>query len=112
VILTPLEREVLQAFLTEFGAAGFPAPDSIAVTARENTGVGRFTHLAAGARISHESPCGLSAKIEVEGLAHGLGALVFLADGQPEMLELHLWGDDAWDGVERPWKIVPSTEQA
>ncbi len=36
--------------------------------------------------------------IQMAGLQNGLGALVFLVDGKPQTLELHLWGDDGWDG--------------
>ena len=52
----------------------------------------------------------MPAVIQMEGLLHGLGALVFLTDGKPDCLELHLFADDGWDGVERPWKIVPFAE--
>lgn len=109
--LTPLEQEVLRAFEAEFGGIGFPPPEAFMVTGRENTGAGRFTDLVSEAQVSHKGPCGLSAIIQMDGLQHGLGALVFLSEGKPDALELHLWGDDAWDGVERPWKIVPRAEE-
>lgn len=105
--LTPLETDVLHALHTEFEDAGFPSPDRIAAVEGENTGTGRFTDLASEAVIAQPSPCALSWIIRMDGLQHGLGALVFLADGKMQTLELHLWGDDGWDGVERPWEIGP-----
>ena len=104
---TPLEIAILNEFYDAFKVGDFPPPDEIDVVSRENTGAGRFTELNCKVKTLLSQPCGPDIKIEMEGLRHGLGCLMFFEDGVPSSLELHIWGDDSWDGVERPWRIVP-----
>jgi hypothetical protein len=93
-----------------FGEEGFAAPDEIEVVRRENSGAGRFVELSApqptqlAGRI-----CDLPLLVEMEAIEGGLGVVLFLEDGRPDMLELFTFVGD-WDGEERPWRVVRASD--
>ncbi len=104
---SPLERAILTRYYDAFSDQGFPSPDSIGVLARENSGAGRFVDLQAPLTSISQHACGLpdDIGIEMEGLANGLGFVLFIENGRLDMLEFHTYGED-WDGEERPWRFV------
>jgi hypothetical protein len=115
VTLTPLEHEILERYHGAYAAIGFPPPGEINVTQRENSGAGRFVTLTSSATVADDSrtldlPPGQPDMIAMEGVAKGLGFVVFLKDGQLDFLELYTFVGD-WDGEERPWKLGVSSSQ-
>ena len=106
--LSPLEAELLRAFHELHGARGFPPPEDIRVRARENTGAGRYVDLyvETGSKLE-DGYLDLGGQfIEMEGVPHGLMAVVHLKDHRPDQLEIVVYGNDPWDGRERKWSIA------
>jgi hypothetical protein len=60
-----------------------------------------FTSFQAGAEIQGlpDSPISLDAVISVPGVPTGLGALLFVKRGFPNLLEIHTFGNELWDGI-------------
>jgi hypothetical protein len=44
--------------------------------------------------------------IEMDGIPNGLMAVVRIKDGQPDQLEIAVYGDTPWDGQEHRWSIT------
>lgn len=78
-----------------------PVLGRLHVLSREFTGVGSFTSFQAGAEIEAlaNGPISLDALISVPGVPTGLGALLFVKEGFPNLLEIHTFGNELWDGT-------------
>ena len=104
---TALELALLAEFTSLHAVKGFPAPHSLSVAARENTGAGRYVILRC------EMPCSMEdgyldlggKYIEIPGVPRGLMAVVRVVDGCPKEMEIAVYGDDSWDGKENQWSI-------
>ena len=105
---TPLETALLEEFHRLYGERGFPAPEAVRLLRRENTGAGRFVHLGVEDEMTREEgPLDLGGHyIEMKGVPYGLMALVHVRDRRPEYLEIVVYGNEGWDGVERAWSLV------
>jgi hypothetical protein len=69
------------------------------VLSREFTGVGSFTKFDCGeVADSRTRNIGLDQIVTVPSVAHGLGAVLFCKGDHPELLEIHAYGDERWDG--------------
>ena len=96
---TPLERSVLRAICEKHladGAALEAQLSTATVLSRENTGAGFYTRFAVerasyaaigGERLRH----GPAAR--VEGLAHGMGFILWLKEGYADQLEGYCYGE-------------------
>lgn len=106
--LTELETAILRRALSEHAA--LPALSALTVRSREDTGVGRYTHLEwTGEPLPETHVITPGWAIGMEGVEHpGLGVLLFVAPGELT-LELHTYVGD-WDGVERHWRIKESAD--
>jgi hypothetical protein len=82
--------------------------DGLGVTKRENTGVGRYVYLEDAHRqpLTDGDYSASNMLIEMEGIHNGMGWVVNVSDGQLGYIEMFTFGDDSWDGVERPWQIA------
>ena len=71
------------------------------VLRREFTGVGGFTHFrhADPAPGISDGPVSMNARIDVRGVANGMGAVLFVKDGCADLLETFTYGSEHWDGV-------------
>jgi hypothetical protein len=104
---TELESALLREFHTLYARQGFPHPEQISLLSRKNTGGGRYVNLSsAGAAIMRDGHLDLGGKfVEIDGVPNGLMAVVLISDGQPNILELTVYGGDHWDGTERKWVL-------
>ena len=105
---TPLEAALLKTFHSLYGARGFPAPAWIGVCNRENTGAGRYVdlHVEMASELE-DGYLDLGGQfIEMEGVPHGLMAVVRIKDHRPDQLEIVVYGSYSWDGQERKWSIA------
>jgi hypothetical protein len=102
--LTPLEQVLVDAT----AARHWPSfkTDALQVTTRDNTGVGRFTHVE---DLHHQSlPAGyhsIEQVIAMDGVPHGMGWVIWVEDGRIDHIEIFTYGS-AWDGTERSWHLV------
>lgn len=104
--LTSLERALVEAVAAE-NWRGFRT-DGLRVTRRETTGFGRYTYLEDDYK--QELPDGTYTAqgrlIEMEGIRDGLAFVVDVSAGSINYLEIAVYGNQNWDGVERPWALV------
>ena len=104
--LSPLEAAVLQVFRSLYADSGFPDPAEIGVRGRKNTGAGRYVELDSDAVVREDGYLDMRGRfVEMEGLAHGLMAVVDVSDQRLGTLEMATYGDVPWDGEERAWSI-------
>jgi hypothetical protein len=75
------------------------------VLSREYTGVGCFTKCPCDEAAGPREHVGLGAVIRVPGVAHGLGAVLFLRGACPDELEVYTFGGERWDGVHDEFSI-------
>ena len=97
---TELERAALSSIFAEHLDLAPGLEDQLAgaiVTERENTGGGFFTTI----RVSDDARpvngprvLGHATSANVEGLEHGLGFVLFMADGKLDLLEGFAWGPE------------------
>jgi len=106
--LSPLEAALIKIFHGLYSARGFPPPDGIRVRKRENTGAGRYVDLDVVTHSQLEDGyLDLGGKfIEMEGVPHGLMAVIHVKDHRPDQLEIAVYGNDPWDGEEREWSVL------
>jgi hypothetical protein len=104
--LTPLERAVIQLVADQHWP-GFRV-DQLAVTGRECTGVGRYTHFVDHAKqqLVDGSYAADAHFIEMDGVPNGLFFTIEVANASISYLEIVSCGADSWDGVERAWSIA------
>jgi hypothetical protein len=104
--LTPLERACVALVASE----NWPAVrlDGLRVTKRENTGVGRYVHLADGEQQQLKDGVYATRQhaIEMMGVRLGLDFAVAVINSRIDHLELVTAGADGWDGIEREWKVI------
>lgn len=105
---SPLESALLTVFHKEYRERGFPSPTEVRVISRENTGAGRYSKLSSTAHISGpDGVLDMNGKyIQMEGLPHGMAAVVSIRRGAIDQLEIAVYGEESWDGVERRWSIL------
>jgi hypothetical protein len=90
---TDMEKAALRAIFSETPALSAGLEHQLAraaVTKRENTGGGFFTGIAVAADVPGvQSPkvLGYATHARVAGLEHGLGFILFTADGRLDLLE-------------------------
>jgi len=107
---TPLELAILEAYHHVFADRGFPRVEDIEVTDRQNSGAGRFVGLQSAATIMiNERTCDVPFHVKMDGIENYLGFVLFLKDGRLDFLEMFTYVG-SWDGEERPWRLVPSSE--
>ena len=104
--LTPLERVLVDMIAAE-NWNNFRV-DGIHAIRRENTGAGRFTYLedSFGQRLRDGSYTAQGRLLEIEGVRDGLAFVIDVRDGKLRYLELAVYGNEGWDGVERRWRIL------
>jgi len=105
---TPFELAILQVFYDEYHALGFPSPDVVKVSARKNTGVGRYVSLVTNAKLTcDDNYLDMGGKfIEMEGVSNGLMAIISVVNSTLDELEIATYGNNSWNGDERCWKII------
>jgi hypothetical protein len=103
--LTPMEDAIIR-IVSERHWPGFRT-DSLEVTRREHTGVGRYTHLVDHAEQSIEDGSYGAGDhfVEMDGVPNGLFFTVEAENGRISYLEIASCGSDSWDGEERSWRI-------
>jgi hypothetical protein len=71
------------------------------VLSRKYTGVGSFTTFRCDdcADGPAQKDIGLGGLILMPGVSNGMGAVLFLKNGQPECLEIYTFGNEHWDGL-------------
>ena len=96
--LTPneLEAEVL-GVIAKTDQALEQAVDQLHVLSRTYTGVGSFTTFACSSD-EPQRDISLGKHIQIPGLSHGLGAVLFLKGNEPCTLEIYAYGEN-WDGT-------------
>jgi hypothetical protein len=112
--LTPLEAEILGRLHRCFGKQGFPDISDIRVLNRRNTGVGQYVDLESSAHIDLADGnlgVGKYSHLQMEGIPSGMTMLVLITKNRLVHIELVTMGDEAWDGVERPWRISDELEE-
>src|ERR1700758_790446 len=102
---TALESALLAEFHALYAQDGFPHPAQIALLSRDNTGAGRYVRLSSpDSPLKRDGYFDLGGKfIDIEGVPNGMMAVVLVTDGQLKTLELAVYGEDNWDGIERRW---------
>lgn len=106
---TPLESALLRRWSELHREQGFPSPDQVQVTSRDDTGAGRYVGLRCAQRV--QLPNGyhdVQALIEMEGIDHGMLAQLLVEDERLIEIEIATYGDVTWDGEEREWSLVPT----
>ena len=79
------------------------------VLSREFTGVGSFTNFDCDQSANTaQRPVCLNALIQMPGVPHGMGAVLFLREEKPECLEVFTYGDAIWEGVYDGFSIEES----
>lgn len=106
--LTPLETAVFGVFHDAYRHLNLPPPSEIRVRSRKNTGAGRYVQVEpVDVGASPDGYLDMAGRfIEMKGVPFGIMAVVAIEHGQLVQLELAVYGDDAWDGVEREWAVV------
>lgn len=106
--LSPLERALLEQFHDLYCTRGFPSPNEVQVLRRENTGGGRNVSLSAEATLTGDDGyLDMGGRfVEMEGVPHGLMAVVSIANSKVDQLEIAVYGDASWNGDESKWAIV------
>ena len=104
---TALESALLEEFHTLYAKDGFPNPREITLVNRENTGGGRYVELSVpSANMCRDGHLDLGGKyINMEGVPNGMMAVILVSRRQPSLLEIAVYGDHSWDGVERQWGL-------
>ena len=103
---TELELAALHSIVSETAelAPQFERQLSVAtVTGRENTGVGFFTTISmppTTVAIDRVEPLSGETHARVPGLEHGLGFVLFLADGRIETLEAFTYGSESTSSLD------------
>jgi hypothetical protein len=105
---TPLEAALIQEFHWLYADSGFPRPESLRVVGRENTGAGRYVALAC--ECDSVMPDGYldlaGGFVEIDAVPDGLMAIVRIEAGRPVEIEIAVYGEEHWDGVEGTWTIT------
>ena len=104
--MSPLEQAVVALVAAE-NWPGFRT-DGLHVKRRENSGAGRYTYLEDPYK--QALPDGIYAAqgklLEMVGVPSGMAFLIDVSDGLINFIELAVYGNEGWDGVEREWSVV------
>lgn len=104
--MTPLEHAVIALVAAE-NWPGFLI-DGLRVKKRENSGAGRYTYL----EDQHKQALidgiytAQGKLLEMVGVPSGMAFLIYVSAGLINFIELAVYGNEGWDGIERPWRIV------
>lgn len=103
--MSPLEQATIALVAAE-NWPGFRV-DGLRVKSRENTGAGRYTYLEDQyEQILPDGTYAAQGKVlEMVGVPSGMAFLVDVSAGLINYLELAIYGNEGWDGVEREWRI-------
>ena len=99
--VTEMETAALQAIFAETPPMASELQRQLGrakVTKRENTGGGFFTDIAVPEgepRLKCSNVLGYATHARVEGLEHGLGFVLFIKDGNLNLLEGFAWGPES-----------------
>ena len=106
--LSPLEYLALEAIHLAHREKGFPAPNSVSVLARRNTGAGRYSMLSCDLPVPLEDGFYDMGGhfIEMEGVPHGLMAVVSVISERFHEIEIAVYGNYEWDGSEREFRLA------
>lgn len=102
---TPMEIDVLRVLAEMHAAVGFPRPEQINVSNRNNTGNGRYTGIWSEKAIDLVGPVQAPIMIRLPQVRCGMAAMVFLQEGRLSLLEIVVYGDDYWDGDEKGYSL-------
>jgi hypothetical protein len=114
---TPMERAILEAYFDRLKSPAFPSVDGLSAGAREQCGN------AAVMVYFNDDPAALPSPalsrgifehplcIEMEGVEGHIVTVLWVFEGRPMQLELIAMGG-AWDGQERPWRLLTERPQA
>jgi hypothetical protein len=103
--LTPMEAEILGVLAETHAEAGFPRPEQINVSGRENTGNGRYTDIWFEKAIDLVGPVEAPVVIKLPQVRYGMAAIVFLRESRLSSLEIVVYGDDFWNGDETGYSL-------
>jgi hypothetical protein len=104
--MSPLEQATVALVATE----NWPSfrVDGLRVKRRENSGAGRYTYLED--QYKQVLPDGIYAAqgklLEMGGVPSGMAFLIDVSDGLINFIELAVYGNEGWDGVEREWRLI------
>ena len=104
--MSPLERALLELVAAE-NWSGFRV-DTLRVKQRQDTGAGRYTYLEDDQRqaLLNGTYTAQGKLLQIEGVKDGMAFMVDVANGIINYLEIAVYGNESWNGVERAWKIV------
>jgi hypothetical protein len=105
---SPLELGLLRVFHELYGSIGFPDASNFRVRGRANTGAGRYVDLWVTAEVATDDVLlDLGGRyVEMDGVPYGLMAVIHVDKRIPKQMEIAVYGEFSWDGVERAWSIV------
>lgn len=93
-----LETSILQR-MAETNSALREVLTQLRVSCRELTGAGSYTYFSPTDPIPlPDGYVALDALISIPGVADGMGAILAIANGQAEHLELYTYGEVLWSG--------------
>lgn len=104
--LSPLERALVELVASE-NWQNFQI-DALQVRRRENTGAGRYTYFEDRLKqVLRDGTYTAQGKfLQMEGVRDGLAFMVDISGGLINYLEIAVYGNEGWDGVERTWQIL------
>ena len=104
--LSSLERSLIQLVASE-NWKDFHV-DALQVKRRENTGAGRYTYF--DDQVKQGLPDGTYTAqgklLQMDGVRDGLAFMVDVTGGLINYLEIAVYGNESWDGVERTWQVL------
>ena len=82
--------------------------DALRVTRRVNTGAGRYTYFEDMLKqVLRDGTYTAQGKLlQMDGVRDGLAFVVDVSGGVINYLEMAVYGNESWDGVERQWQIL------
>ena len=104
--LSPLERALVELVASE-NWKDFRV-DALQVSRRENTGAGRYTYFEDMLnQVLRDGTYAAQGKLlQMDGVKDGLAFVVDVSGGLINYLEIAVYGNESWDGVERAWQIL------
>ena len=82
--------------------------DALQVIRRENTGSGRYTYFADPLHqpLRDGTYAAQGRFLQMDGIRDGLAFFIDVSAGFINYLEIAVYGNESWDGVERQWQIL------
>lgn len=83
------------------------------VLSREFAGVGSYTTFMSPAAVQglDGTPIHLPIPINMPGVRHGMGAVLFFKEGRPDTLETYTFGNEKWNGAYDGFSIPDPTDR-